>query len=260
MLAAQVFVGHDHHFHQREAVLKPRLTGTIRAPTQKFRGMVPPAQEVTASSAKSAYNYGRNFRGKLSSNRGACRDSATPLLETLREQRRHEPAHPLASRPSWRGAPSRRRQKGNGRTIAEASFAHLHKPAVFKWLKGRSAPHLTSVRRRSIQTAANHEAGWLPRTAESAAAVPAHALSDALSCGSGSPRCQSSLATVGCQRGPPERTMFAYMFSHDGPPIAAQGFCCWPTSSVTASSTKLPASGNGRSSGNKPALPPRPRR
>src|ERR1700684_4095044 len=67
---------------------------------------------------------------------------------------------------------------------------------------------------------------------------------------------RNSSATAGCPPGPPA-ALCSPTCSPTKPTIAAK-FSCSPTSSATASSTKLPTSGNGKNSGNKPALPPAP--
>src|SRR5712691_8151372 len=64
---------------------------------------------------------------------------------------------------------------------------------------------------------------------------------------------QGSPAAVGRKRGPPEGP--CSLTCSRTRRIIAVRFLCWPTSSATASCTKRPASGTGRSSGNKPALP-----
>src|SRR5580658_2476675 len=67
---------------------------------------------------------------------------------------------------------------------------------------------------------------------------------------------RNSSATVGCPLGPPAAPC-SPTCSPTKPTIAAK-FLCSPTNSATASSTKLPTSGNGKNSGNKPASPPAP--
>src|SRR5712664_3876002 len=79
---------------------------------------------------------------------------------------------------AWRAQPPG--QKGSGRTIA-AIFAHLHNCRL-KWLK-KNAPHLKCPPPLD------------PHRCTMKQAAAAHRRSAAF---------QSSLATVGCQRGPPE--------------------------------------------------------
>src|SRR5208282_5650066 len=144
---------------------------------------------------------------------------------------------------AWRARPPG--QKGNGRTIA-AIFAHLHNNRLV-WLKN-SAPHLKCPPPLDPDRCTMKQAAAAHRRS---AAQCVRMLSDALSA---APNRRVAKFSRGSwtQTWPAGGTMFAYMFSHEAHHRGQILMLAHQLGYRVL--TKLPASGIGRSSGNKPAL------
>src|SRR5882724_3494878 len=121
-------------------------------------------------------------RGDTAIPRGACRDSRQPA-RNLREQRRNEPAHPLASRPSCVARPA----AGSKRQWPD-NCGHLCASAQCPLQVGQAYSSASEVSAATRSRPLHHGAGCC-RAQEKRRTVPAHVVGCSLG-RSESPRCK----------------------------------------------------------------------